>query len=234
MTAFKIWDSLLRHYVDDRGRVDYQSWKAKSEDTLHAWLSEIRDLDHPHSHDANTQLAFWINLYNALCIQQVLKHYPITSIRPKILGIPNWIGFLWFFLHPIYQLGDRRYSLNRIEHRVLRRQFQDPRIHFALVCAAVGCPLLRNEAYLPETVQTQLEEDAQRFIQNPDKVRYEARDRTLYCSKIFKWYHRDFLQVAPSIPDYIQNYLTAPMPMGDEVNVRYLPYDLSLNQRTSS
>jgi hypothetical protein len=89
----------------------------------------------------------------------------------------------------------------------LRKKFNEPRIHFALVCASLGCPLLRKEAYYGETVRNQLEDDAMRFINNPDKVRYEASTQTLYCSKIFKWYKKDFLQVAASIPDYIRGYL---------------------------
>jgi hypothetical protein len=163
MLDFKPWDELLRQYVDNQGRVDYQSWKVESRQKLTEWLEGISQIDLKFYRDREQRLALWLNLYNALAIDRVLSVYPIASIRPTILGIPNWIGFLAFFSRQFYQIGDRSYSLNDIEHGILRREFSDPRIHFALVCASIGCPLLRNEAYLTESVQLQLENDAERF-----------------------------------------------------------------------
>jgi hypothetical protein len=232
MINFSVWDKLLHQYVDAQGRVNYQAWKAESSQALDRWLSEIErshllSLAHP-----DEQLALWINLYNAFTIASVLENYPIASIQPKILAIPNWLAFLWFFSRPTHKLAGHRYSLNQIEHKILRRQFDEPRIHFALVCASIGCPLLRNEAYWTESVRDQLEEDAIRFINNPDKVRYDAQTQTLYCSKIFKWYRRDFLKVAPSIPDYIRSYLKTQLPIGSSTGIAYLNYDWSLNQKT--
>ena len=151
-------------------------------------------------------------------------------VQPKLFGIPNWIAFAWFFYRPIHKLGNDYYNLNQIEHKILRRKFNEPRIHFALVCTSVGCPLLRNGAYFPETVRTQLEDDATRFINNPDKVHYDSQTQTLYCSKIFKWYQNDFLNVAPSIPDYIRSYLKTDVPIGANTPIAYLNYDWSLNR----
>ena len=99
------------------------------------------------------QLALLINLYNALTIQQVLAAYPIDSICPKILGIPNWLAFWRFFSRTVFAMNGTALSLNTIEHGILRKQFKEPRIHFALVCASMGCPVLRNEAYLPDIVE---------------------------------------------------------------------------------
>lgn len=232
MLDFTPWDEMLHQYVDQKGRVNYARWQAESSDKLNQWLSQVDQID--RQSDSADQLALWLNLYNALTIAQVLKRYPIASIQPKILGIPNWFAFLRFFTRSVLQLGGQQYSLNQIEHDVLRKTFKEPHIHFALVCASIGCPLLRNEAYLPETVQTQLEDDARRFINNPDKVKYDRATQTLYCSKIFKWYRQDFLTAAPSIPAYIQTYLTAELSLSDATTLRYLPYDWRLNQRTSS
>jgi hypothetical protein len=231
MIDFSFWDMLLHQYVDAQGRVNYQAWKAESSQALDRWLSDIErshilPLTHP-----DEQLALWINLYNAFTIASVLETYPIASIQPKILAVPNWVAFLWFFSRPTHKLAGHRYSLNHIEHKILRRQFDEPRIHFALVCASIGCPLLRNEAYWTESVRDQLEEDAIRFINNPDKVRYDTQTQTLYCSKIFKWYRRDFLKVAPSIPDYIRSYLKTELPTGSNIPIAYLNYDWSLNQQ---
>jgi hypothetical protein len=232
MLNFAPWNQMLHQYVNPQGRVDYRTWK-ESAHQLDDWLKDVTTIDPRLLPDPDHQLAFWMNLYNALVIQQVLSQYPIASIQRPILGVPNWMAFFWFFWHPVCRLGDRKYSLNDIEHRVLR-PLGDPRIHFALVCAAIGCPLLRNQSYFPETVQAQLEEDADRFINNPEKVRYDAASQTLYCSKIFKWYRQDFLAVADSIPEYIQPYRAFPDPFPDPLSVKYLNYDWGLNQRMSS
>lgn len=232
MFNFEQWDQLLHQYVD-QGKVDYRAWQADA-GALKQWLNEISSADGVENLEPNQQLALWLNLYNALVIDQVLERYPIDSIRPTFLGIPNWISFLQFFQRNVIKINNQPYNLNQIEHDTIRPQFRDPRIHFALVCAAVGCPLLRNEAYQPERVQQQLEEDAQRFINNPQKVRYEPP--FLYCSQIFKWYEKDFLIQHPSISVYIQQYLspTVPDAMRSGLTIRYLTYDWSLNQRTSS
>ncbi len=232
MFNFEQWDQLLHQYVD-QGKVDYRAWQADSA-ALKQWLNEISSADGVENLEPNQQLALWLNLYNALVIDQVLERYPIDSIRPTFLGIPNWISFLQFFQRNVIKINNQPYNLNQIEHDTIRPQFRDPRIHFALVCAAVGCPLLRNEAYQPERVQQQLEEDAQRFINNPQKVRCEPP--FLYCSQIFKWYEKDFLIQHPSISVYIQQYLspTVPDAMRSGLTIRYLTYDWSLNQRTSS
>jgi hypothetical protein len=226
------WDAMLQAYVNDRGQVDYRRWQAESADALDRWLADLSTLDLADL-DREAGLALLINLYNALTIQQVLKRYPIDSIRPAWLGLPNWIAFWRFFTRPIYALKGQSLSLNQIEHGLLRKQYGEPRIHFALVCASVGCPWLRNRAYQADQVLLQLEEDAQRFIQNPEKVRYDAAKQTLYCSKIFKWYRQDFLQVAASVPDYIRQYLPA-VQMPEPLAVEYLFYDWGLNQLTDS
>lgn len=232
MIDFTPWSQMLETYVD-KGQVDYGRWQRESAEALGQWLDGLQavDLD---SLDPESAITFLINLYNALVIRQVLQKYPIDSIRPKVLGIPNWISFLLFFKRPVYTLNSRSLSLDNIEHGTLRPRYSESRIHFALVCAATGCPLLRSEAYTPDLVLDQLEADAQRFINNPDKVRYDAASNTLYCSKIFKWYQTDFLAHSDSITSYIQSYLAdSAVPANAEVS--YLPYSWRLNdQRTFS
>lgn len=229
MLDFEVWDQLLRQYVDPQGRVDYARWQGEADSTLKDWLQQLSTVEVPEL-NRSQQLAFWLNLYNALVIDQVLAVYPIDSIRPTLLGLPNWLAFLRFFQRPVYRLGTRDYSLNDIEHGTIRAQFREPRIHFALVCAAIGCPLLRNQAYQPDQVDAQLEDDARRFIRNSEKVRYEAP--VLYCSKIFQWYQKDFGGTTAGIVQFVQPYLNAEL--SESTAVRYLPYDWRLNQRTSS
>jgi hypothetical protein len=227
---FRIWDELLQRYVDDLGRVNYRRWKAEEADVLRVWLESLADLDLADFTDADARLALWLNAYNAIAISQVLEVYPIASIRPKVLGIPNWLSFLDFFTRSNSIIGGKKYSLNQIEHAILRQEFAEPRIHFALVCASVGCPLLRRGAYFPESVRTQLEADASRFIHNPDKVRYDAQKKTLYLSKIFKWYGEDFVKAAGSVAEYVGGYLGPEAGVGDGWAIVFLPYDWNLNR----
>ncbi len=229
MVNFTPWNALLQTYVDDQGRVDYARWQREAAPDLDAWLTSL-----PNSRDglaAEESLALLINLYNALVVQQVLARYPLDSILPKVLGIPNWLAFWRFFSRSLYRLDGQPVSLNGIEHGTLRSQFKEPRTHFALVCASGGCPILRNEAYWPDIVEAQLDTDAHRFIHNPDKVRYDAEVGVLYCSKIFKWYGEDFVRVAPSVPDYIGTYLSPSPSLSALTEIRYLAYDWSLNDQ---
>ena len=226
----RIWDELLQRYVDDLGRVNYRRWKAEGADVLRVWLESLADVDLADFTDADARLALWLNAYNAIAISQVLEVYPIASIRPKVLGIPNWLSFLDFFTRSNTIIGGKKYSLNQIEHAILRPEFAEPRIHFALVCASVGCPLLRRGAYFPESVRTQLEADASRFIHNPDKVRYDAEKKTLYLSKIFKWYGEDFVKAAGSVAEYVGGYLGPEAAVGDGWAIVFLPYDWNLNR----
>ena len=228
MTHSAIWDKLLQKYVDDQGRVAYGDWQQDSLPELEQWLTTMSSVDLQQL-GREQAIATLLNLYNALTVRQVLYQYPIVSIRPKFLGIPNWLAFLRFFTKKVYTLNGQPLSLNNIEHDILRQRFLDPRIHFALVCASVGCPLLRAGAYIPSMLTKQLDEDCHRFINNPDKVHYDTASQILYCSKIFKWYKADFLTVADSVPEYCDRYYTvAQLPAS--VTVRYLPYSWGLNE----
>jgi len=228
MIDYSVWDDLLKEYVNCYGQVDYKRWQRESQQALNQWLDSIANLQlQPLTREEC--LALLINLYNALVIAQVLNKYPIHSILPTFLGIPNWLSFLQFFSRPVYQLNNHAVSLNDIEHQMLRQQWQDPRIHFALVCAARGCPLLRNEAYQASRIDQQLNADAVRFINNSDKVKYHSKSNLLQCSKIFKWYKKDFLNVASSIPAYVNQYLS--MTIKESVSLEYLAYDWRLNEQ---
>ncbi|MCC5636262.1 DUF547 domain-containing protein [Nostoc sp. CHAB 5844] len=233
MIDFEPWDKLLRQYVDPEGCVNYVAWKIEQPQVLAQWLSS--QTKSPLKSHTNTleKLALWINLYNALTISSILEIYPLDSILPKIFGVPNWLAFLWFFQRRVYPIFGQHYSLAQIENQILRDELQEPRIHFAIVCASIGCPLLRSGAYFPEQVIQQLDEDAHRFINNPQKVRYDFDSQTLYCNKIFKWYRQDFLKVAPSVPEYISSYLKIDVPLTATTPISYLDYDWSLNQRIS-
>jgi len=227
MINFSVWDHLLKEYVNVSGEVDYQRWQIEAKSDLNQWLNSNSNLQLKQltNEEALTTL---INLYNALVIAEVLDKYPLASIRPTFLGIPNWLSFLRFFSKPVYHLNHKAVSLNDIEHKMLRQQWHEPRIHFALVCAARGCPLLRNEAYQPSRINEQLEADAIRFMNNLDKVKYFPESNLLQCSQIFKWYREDFLQVASSLPHYINQHRSSKI--STSVSIQYLSYDWRLNE----
>ncbi len=227
MIDVAVLDGLLRRYVDGEGRVDYAAWQGQDAAELEGWLAAQRPFD-PDPGAGPGALALWINLYNALVIRQVLARWPLASIRPSLAGVPNWPLFLAFFSRPVITLQGQPLSLDRIEHGLLRPRFGDPRLHFALVCAARGCPLLRPEAYRPERVGAQLEEDARRFLGNPLKLRFDPARRTLHCSRIFQWYRRDFLAVAPSIAAYVGRH-RPDLDLPADVRIAWLPYDWALN-----
>ncbi len=230
MIDFTPWDQLLQTYVKD-GQVDYARWQKESMPALDSWLLETQKVNLDTLNQAEG-IAFLINVYNAVTIQQVLQKYPIDSIQPTVLGVPNMASFLLFFKKPVYSLNGSKLSLDGIEHDTLRARYQESRIHFALVCASEGCPPLRAGAYMPTQLSAQLEEDTRQFINNPEKVRYDSVSRKLYCSKIFKWYRDDFLTQAASVPNYIQTYLAVELPA--DVEIEYLPYSWQLNSQPRS
>ena len=228
-STLDLWHRLLSEYVTSEGRVDYKGWKDNKEAIarLDTWLTSLQSIN-LDTLNSDTSLALLLNLYNALTIRQVLEKYPIESVRPTVLGVPNWLAFKLFFSSSLYELNGQSLSLDNIEHDLIRKRFSEPRIHFALVCASAGCPQLRNQTYRPEIVREQLEQDAQQFIRNPEKVRYDAQTNVLYCSKIFKWYEEDFLSVANSVPDYIQKY--SHQNILSSAQVEHLPYSWQLNE----
>ncbi|MFQ5732871.1 MAG: DUF547 domain-containing protein [Planctomycetaceae bacterium] len=141
------FDTLLKTYVDGDGYVDYQAWKASAGDRreLQRYLADLGRADLKRRATRSARLAFWINAYNAVTIEGILQVYPTDSIRNHTSPL---IGYnIW--KHLPLRVADQTVSLNDIEHKILRKM-REPRIHFAVVCASVGCPKLRNEAFTAE------------------------------------------------------------------------------------
>ena len=227
-----IWDGLLAKYCDERGLVDYRGWKNSQADRqlLSDYLALLSSADLKRKSSRASQFAFWINAYNAVTIEGILREYPTSSIRnhtAKFFGYNVWDDLR---LH----VGGRTYSLNEIEHDVLRKM-KEPRIHFAIVCASLGCPPLVNQAYDAENLENQLTKNAQRFFADELKFRYDLSSKTVWISPILDWFAEDFgedrraqLQsVAPYFPDRASRQLAGQK----GVNVRYLDYDWNLNDQ---
>lgn len=224
------WTAILKRRVTN-GAVDYASLQREDRGALDAYLATLSGAC---AQDYETwtkpaRIAFWINAYNAFTVQLILDHYPIASIR-KIGWLPG-AAFREQFI-PMQGLKDGTISLNDIEHGTLRRAFDEPRIHFALVCASRSCPALRTEAYRAADLDAQLEDQARAFLHDTTKNRFDTATRTLHLSSIFDWFHEDFEVAAGSVPAFVARYLdTRPDPT---VRVEFLDYDWQLNDRNDA
>jgi hypothetical protein len=224
------WDALLRKHVvlldgGKASRVDYAGM-ARDRDALRKYLHQLTSLgamDFEKLQPAE-QMAFLINAYNAFMIEKILTRYPdIASVWDfgKLFGNP--------FKDAFFTLLGRKFSLDAIEHETLRTRFREPRIHYAVNCASIGCPMLREEAYVAARLEQQLEEQAVRFLSDRSRNRY--RDGRLEVSKIFDWYGEDFEPRAA----YFQRYAaTLGIPPGAAPSPAFLDYDWSLNDSRSS
>ena len=225
-------DALLKKYVDDDGYVDYKSWKASAADRrkLQAYLAQLGKADLSRRSNRSTQLAFWINAYNAVTLEGILQVYPTTSIRKHT----SRFGGYNIWKHLPLTVGGRKFSLDDIEHKMLRKM-SEPRIHFAIVCASIGCPKLRNEAYTAKALEKQLTDNAVDFFSRPKHIRVDRRTGALYLSNILKWFGKDFGRsdgamlkaVSPYMPRDAQRMIAA-----GGVRVKFaLTYNWELNDQ---
>ena len=216
-----LWDALLKEYVKD-GRVNYQLLYENREQ-LDIYLARLQS--HPPSADwsREEQLAYWINAYNAFTIKIILIHYPVKSIKDigSKLQIPL-VNSTWDI--QFIEIGDKELSLNDIEHRILRKEFNEPTIHFAIVCASMSCPPLRNEAYFASNIDKQLNEQALAFINDENKNHLTADH--IEISKIFSWFEGDFTKNG-SIVDFLNKY--SHTKINQNAKIDFLDYDWSLN-----
>jgi hypothetical protein len=227
------WTSILSRFVKD-GDVDYAGLKAGAQADLGRYLSSLGSVSRADYQGWNREqkLAFWINAYNAATVNLILDNYPISSIR-KIGLLPGAAFRLPVLTVPAYR--ESELSLNDIENKILRAEFHEPRIHFAIVCASKSCPKLQSEAYRAAVLDVQLEKAAREFARDPSKNRYEASSQVLQLSSIFKWFHEDFDAAAGSLPAYfarVAEPATANALENAKVKVEFLDYDWTLNGRT--
>ena len=220
-------DAILSHNVKD-GLVDYGALK-KDRAALDAYLKDggSVSLSTFQGWPKNDQLAFLINVYNASTLQLIIDNYPLDSIKSlgSFLSSPWDKKSVLLFGKPI--------SLDTLEHKIIRKNYEEPRIHFALVCAALGCPPLRGEAYQGDRLDAQLDEQTRRFL-NSEKNNYLDRDKkTLWLSPIFKWYREDFEAAADSLPAFVAPYML-PTENGvilQDFDISFTDYDWTLNDR---
>lgn len=218
------WSKVLKTNTTEKSGqvlVNYKQLKKHPEE-LFAYIEQMENVskDEFKQFTNNQKLAFWINAYNAYTIQLIIKNYPVKSIK-DIGGL-----FLSAWGIDFINLLGKKMSLDDIEHKTIRKNFKEPRIHFAVNCASISCPSLLQEAYNAEHLNSQLEFSAKRFLTNSNKNYYNKKEKAYYLSKIFKWYGADFNAKYKGYIRYIQKYLKAP----ENTPVEWLDYDWTLNE----
>lgn len=222
--SHEIWTKLLTQHVDAEGNVNYRGFQ-KDSSALNAYLHIlVNNPPDKKKWSSSAQLAYWINVYNAFTISLILDHYPVESI--KDIGSKIQVPFInspWDI--KLIEIDGKKYDLNNVEHSILRKDFEEPRIHFAIVCASFSCPKLRREAFTAEKLETQLQEQAVDFINDPAKNTISKRKAEV--SKIFSWFKSDFTKNG-SLGDYLNLY--SKTKLEKDARISYMDYDWSLNE----
>jgi hypothetical protein len=220
------FDQALKTYVNDKGLVDYNGIARDQAFKAYVQALQSADLD---SMSGDEQLAFWINAYNAVTIDKVIAFKPKKSVRETLIpGV--WTGTK-FFTTREHTVAGNQLSQDDIEHEILRKQFKDPRIHFAIICASSGCPPLPRFAYTGENVQAKLAVETRTYINSRRGTRIDDAENTLYLSKLFDWFAGDFESKSGSVLAFIKPYLEEKTRSFVNRNPRidFLEYDWSLN-----
>ena len=225
------FDALLKKHVDADGYVNYKAWRSSSVDrrALESYLENLGRASTTTRSSREAQIAFWINAYNAVTIEGILQVYPTSSIRNHTARLAGYN--IWKDL-PL-RVGGYAYSLEDMEHKILRRM-RDPRVHFAIVCASVGCPRLKNEAYSAEKLEQQLGENTLDFFSRSQNLQVDSGSRTIYFSTILKWFSDDFGNSQADRLAYLKPYLPAAAQRlvgHSRTRVKYLNYDWNLNDQ---
>lgn len=207
-----IWNSLLTKHVTKSGVVNYNGFK-KDRKKLLEYLSLLSENLPNNSWSKEEKLSYWMNAYNAMTVDLILRNLPLQSI--KDIKKP-WDQRIW-------KLGNKYYNLDEIEHQILRKM-DDPRIHFGINCASFSCPPLLNEAFIPSKVNKQLDTVATTFIN--DSTRNKLTANSVEISKIFDWFAKDF-KTNGSIINYLNKY--ASLKISEDAKVRYMDYNWDLN-----
>ncbi len=232
----KYYADTLQKYVNSSGQVNYEKLKNNRQklDQFNAGLGAVT----PEMYKTWTEeekIAFWLNAYNSLTLESIINNYPVKSIR-DIPGV--WKG-------QKFNVMAQEMTLDQIEHEVLRKQFNEPRIHMALVCASIGCPPLKMEPYTGEKLDKQLAQQSRRFLSNAEHFRIDSQNKKVYVSSIFKWFGEDFEKTygqsqnlkglnpkETAFINFIQNHLNQTdqkyLSSGG-YQITYLNYDWSLN-----
>lgn len=223
---YSLFTQVLHDHVKN-GAVNYKGIKA---DTRFADFIELLKKTDPHTISQKNRLAFWINVYNAFVLKIVADQYPIKSIMSKTayaLGKSN-------FQKKLVAINGISYSLNDVENDIIR-PMGDPRIHFAINCAAKSCPPLRAEAFEASRLGEQLDEQTRQFLTNAEQNSFDFAKNEATVSKIFDWFQEDFKKYAAGVPEFISRYLPPELgkqllAVGKTFKIKHHDYNWDLNE----
>ncbi len=231
---FPISQKILNTYVNS-GVVDYK--KIQSDSDFPKALEEISHINPENLKTKNEKLAFWINVYNLFTINAIIEKYPIQSINE--LHFMGSLSLAYVLNRTIwdtyyFEIHNRKYNLNQVEHDILRKEFKDFRIHAAIVCAAKSCPPLRSEIYHPKFIDEQLDNQMKIFLSQRHKNYYDSKHNILYLSKIFDWFEKDFKSDDRSLIQNLERFF--PQEWREDVirnnpKISFTDYDWSLNEK---
>ena len=210
------WDALLNRHVTSEGKVNYDGFKSDIA-KLDAYLNLIGNNEAKPGWTQAEKKAFWLNTYNAWTIKLVLERYPVNSIK-DVSAKPWDKRFI--------KVGANTLTLNDIENKIIRRQFKDARIHFAVNCAAISCPKLSNKAFTAINVEKELDRLTKEFLKT-DNV--NLIEKSAQLSKIFEWYAADFIEESESVLKFVEQH--SGMTFHPKVKVSYLEYNWKLNKQ---
>jgi hypothetical protein len=223
--SHEIYDALLKKHVTQAGVVDYKGF-LKDTVTLNKYLAILsKNPPNEKTWSKEDQMTYWINAYNAFTIKLITNYYPVKSI--KDIGSSIQIPFVntpWDL--KFITIGKEKMDLNNIEHGKLRKIFDDPRIHMALVCASKSCPILLNEAYDPKRLDAQLNQQTKAFLADPFRNKISADNPQL--SMIFKWYSMDFNKKGGSVREFVNRYSS--VKIKPDAKIANTDYDWGLNE----
>lgn len=216
-----VFSELLKKFVNKRGMVDYKAFKRDEQalKTLTAYTNDLMKIDGLKLEPAEERMSYWLNLYNALIVQKILKHYPV----PSVLQIPH------FFDEPRYEMKSfpgEKLSLLDLEKKVFLEQFTDPRLHLARVNGAIGSAPLFPEAYQAPILDKKLEEASMTFFTDSAKISYDSKKSILYVSPLFLWFEKSFLVWGVSSGHFIRKRLPNLPPTA---KIEFSGFDWKLN-----
>lgn len=222
--SHQLWDQLVKSHVKANGMVDYKGF-IREKPKLESYLKLLSENAPDRSKwTKNEQLAYWINAYNAFTVKLIVDHYPTKSIRDlgPILKIP-FLKDVWHY--EFFKIGGVAMSLDKIEHGIIRKEFDEPRIHFAINCASISCPPLLNEAYVAEKLEAQLTKVSVAFINDP--VRNKLGTQSAQLSSIFSWFTGDFTKKGTLI-EFLNKY--SKVKIAPNAKISFLDYNWNLNE----
>lgn len=228
-----IWNKLLKTYItkgeNDLNIIDYKSFKENGREDLAAYLQILENTDVTKL-NRDEQFAFWANLYNAKTIDVVLDHYPVSTILDIDISPGLFSNGPWG--KKVVTINGIELSLDDVEHEIMRKLWKEPRVHYAVNCASIGCPNLRKEAFTGDILDVQLTEGATAFVNSPRGVRIE-NDRII-VSKIYRWFRVDFGSSEENILKHIRKYAKPELKntLVGRTDIYDFEYDWNINDKT--